>query len=101
MNTIRSFILLFLKKIETVSGKEKEKIFTRVDEALNDVRPHLAVDGGNVELVKVTDDMKVEVKWLGACESCSMTAMTMRMGIEQAIRNKVPEITEVVAINGE
>ena len=84
-----------------MSSIERQDLFIRVDEALNDVRPHLAVDGGNVELVQVTDDLKAEVKWLGACESCSMSGMTMRMGIEQAIKNKVPEIREVVAINGE
>ena len=47
---------------------EKEKLMKRVDAALDDVRPHLAVDGGNVELVDVTEDNIVKIKWLGACD---------------------------------
>ncbi len=83
-----------------MSKVEKRELMERIDQALNDVRPHLAVDGGNVEVVDITDKKIVRVKWLGACESCSMSAMTMRAGIEQAIMGKVPEIAGVEAING-
>lgn len=79
---------------------EKQELLKKVDHALNDVRPHLAVDGGNVEVVDVTEANIVKIKWLGTCEGCSMSAMTMRAGIEQAIRGKVPQITGVEAING-
>lgn len=79
---------------------EKQELLRRVDNALNDVRPHLAVDGGNVEVVDVTDANIVKIKWLGTCEGCSMSAMTMRAGIEQAIRGKVPQIEGVEAVNG-
>lgn len=72
----------------------------RIDRALDDVRPHLAVDGGNVEVVDVTDDMQVQIKWLGNCESCNMSAMTMKAGVEQALRSKIPEIAGVEAVNG-
>ncbi len=68
--------------------------------ALDDVRPHLAVDGGNIEVVEVTEDMGVKIKWLGNCEFCSMSIMTMKAGVEQAIKSKVPEITGVEAVNG-
>ena len=78
----------------------KEELFKKVDIALNTIRPHLAVDGGNVEIVDVTDDYKVKLKWLGACESCSMSAMTMKAGIEHTIKSQVPEITGIEAING-
>lgn len=77
----------------------KDTLFERIDRALDDVRPHLAVDGGNVELVNVTEDMKVQIKWLGNCQNCSMSAMTLRAGLEQAIRGKVPEVTSVEAVN--
>ena len=83
-----------------MSNKEKQGLIKRVDEALNSVRPHLAVDGGNVEVVDVTDDNVVKIKWLGTCENCSMTLMTMRAGIEQAIIGRIPEISGVEAING-
>jgi Fe-S cluster biogenesis protein NfuA len=72
----------------------------RVDSALDDVRPHLAVDGGNIELVEVTDDLIAKVKWHGNCEFCSMSAMTMKAGVEQAIKARVPEIKGVEAVNG-
>ncbi|GAA5220652.1 NifU family protein [Membranihabitans marinus] len=78
----------------------KEELFREVDEALNSVRPHLMVDGGDVEVVEITDDLKVKVKWLGNCQQCTMSAMTMKAGIERAIISKVPSIVEVVAING-
>ncbi len=83
-----------------MSLTEKEILLQRIDTALDDVRPHLAVDGGNVEVVDITDTKVVKIKWLGACEGCSMTAMTMRAGIEQAIISRLPEITGVMAING-
>lgn len=78
----------------------KELLFQQVELALGDIRPHLAADGGNVEIVEITDDMTVRVKWLGNCENCNMSFMTMRAGIEQAIKNKVPGILHVEAVNG-
>jgi len=79
---------------------EKQALLTRIDTALDDVRPHLAVDGGNVEVVDVTEDMVVRIKWLGNCEGCAMSTMTMRAGIEQTLKSKIPELTGVEAING-
>ncbi len=80
--------------------EDKSLLLEKINIALNDIRPFLQVDGGNIEVVDVTDDMVVQVKWLGMCESCSMSAMTMKAGIEQAIKSKMPEIRGVVAING-
>ena len=80
--------------------EKKKALLERIEKALDDVRPHLAVDGGNVEVVDVTDDLKVQIKWLGNCEGCAMSAMTMRAGIEETLRNKVPEVTSVEAVNG-
>ena len=83
-----------------MSLAEKEALLVRIDAALDDIRPHLAVDGGNVELVDVTEDMKVKIKWLGNCEGCAMSAMTMRAGIEQTLKGKIPELSGVEAVNG-
>lgn len=83
-----------------MSGVEKQELIERVDKALDDIRPHLAVDGGNVEIVDITDDMMLQINWLGNCSSCSMSAMTMRAGIEQTLQGKVPEIKGVQAMNG-
>lgn len=93
-------VLFSLRNQMYMSKNEKHPLFDRVDLALDDVRPHLAVDGGDVELVEITPDNLVKIKWLGSCESCNMSVMTMRAGIEQAIRLKVPEIVGVVAVNG-
>lgn len=83
-----------------MTDTEKDIIFDKVNQALDEIRPHLAVDGGNIELVEVTEDMTVKIKWLGNCEFCSMSAMTMRAGVEQAIKSKLPEISHVEAVNG-
>jgi Fe-S cluster biogenesis protein NfuA len=77
-----------------ISIKEK------VDRALDEIRPHLAVDGGDIDVVEVSDDMEVLVRWMGNCEFCNMSTMTMRAGVEHAIKTKVPEIKSVKAING-
>jgi Fe-S cluster biogenesis protein NfuA len=82
-----------------MDDNEKVLLIERIESALDDVRPHLAVDGGNVEFIEVTDDMKVIIKWVGNCEGCNMSAMTLRAGIEQAIRSRAPEITQVEALN--
>lgn len=75
-------------------------IFKKIDQALDTIRPHLEIDGGNIELVSVSKDLDVEIKWLGNCEFCSMSAMTMRAGVEQAIKSMVPEVRSVTAVNG-
>ncbi len=78
----------------------KDELIERIEAALESVRPHLAADGGDVEVVEVTEEMIVKVKWLGKCENCFMSIMTMKAGIEEAIKSKVPEIKGVEAING-
>jgi Fe-S cluster biogenesis protein NfuA len=83
-----------------MSITDKQQLIDKIDGALDDIRPHLAVDGGNVEVVDVTEDMTLQIKWLGNCSSCTMSAMTMRAGIEQALKGQVPEIIGVEAVNG-
>ncbi len=83
-----------------MSLKEKQELLHRIDVALNDIRPHLAVDGGDIEVVDVTEEMSVKIKWLGSCETCNMSAMTMRAGVEQTLKGKIPEIVKVEAVNG-
>lgn len=83
-----------------MSVAEKQLLLERVDTALEEIRPHLKVDGGNIEIVEITDDMILKVKWIGNCEHCSMSAMTMKAGVQQTIQSKVPEIQEIIAVNG-
>jgi Fe-S cluster biogenesis protein NfuA len=71
----------------------------RVEEALNTIRPYLETDGGNVSIEEITPDNVVRLKLLGACGSCPMSIMTLKAGIEEAIKKAVPEITAVEAMN--
>ena len=82
-----------------MSDQEKTLLLHQIELALDDIRPHLAVDGGAVSVVDVTDEMIVRVKWLGACESCSMSIMTMKAGVEQAVKSRLPQIRSVEAVN--
>ncbi|MFC2044911.1 NifU family protein [Chloroflexota bacterium] len=69
----------------------------KVEEALLKIRPMLIRDGGDVELVDVTDGT-VKVKLTGACSSCPMSSMTLKMGIENLLKQEIPEIKDVVAV---
>jgi Fe-S cluster biogenesis protein NfuA len=71
----------------------------QVEEVLSKVRPSLLADGGDIELIDVKDG-KVEVRLLGACHGCPMSQMTLKMGVERAIKAAVPGVTEVVAVSG-
>ena len=70
----------------------------KVEAALNNIRPMLQADGGDVELVDVTEDNIVKVKLKGACGSCPMSTYTLKLGIEQRLKEEIPEIKEVVSI---
>lgn len=69
----------------------------KVEEVLEKIRPSLMADGGNVELVEVNAGV-VKVKLTGACGSCPMSQMTLKMGIERLLKKEIPEIKEVVAV---
>lgn len=71
----------------------------QIEEALDMLRPYLMADGGSVRLLNVTDDLVVELELLGACGTCPMSTMTLRAGIEQALKRTVPQITRVEAVN--
>ena len=72
---------------------EKDK----VEEVLEKIRPMLVADGGNVELVDINDGT-VEVRLTGACAGCPMSTMTLKMGIEQMLKQEIPDIKEVIAV---
>ena len=70
----------------------------KVKAVLEEIRPALQADGGDLELVEVTDDGVVKVKLVGACGTCPMSQMTLKMGIEKRLKEKLPEVKEVVAV---
>jgi Fe-S cluster biogenesis protein NfuA len=74
-------------------------IFQKVEDALQNIRPYLEADGGDVKVLEVTDGGVVTLELLGACGSCPMSTMTLKAGVEEAIKRAVPEITAVEAIN--
>jgi Fe-S cluster biogenesis protein NfuA len=70
----------------------------KVEEVLDKVRPVLVRDGGNVELIEVTDGT-VKVKLVGACAGCPMSTMTLKNGIERILKQEIPEVKEVIAVD--
>jgi len=70
----------------------------RIEEVLNQLRPELQAHGGDVELVEVTEDKVVKVRLTGACAGCPMSALTLAMGVERALKREIPEIKGVVAV---
>lgn len=75
------------------------ELLQRVELALDSIRPYLEADGGNVSVEEITSENIVKLKLLGSCGSCPMSIMTLKAGIEQAIKKAVPEIEGVEAIN--
>ena len=71
----------------------------RIESALDQIRPYLEADGGNVKVLEVTDDMTLKLELLGACGTCPMSTMTLKAGVEQSVLRAVPEIRAVEAVN--
>ena len=71
----------------------------KIEIALNGMRPFLQADGGDVELVEVTADMEVRLRLKGSCSSCDISHITLKAGIENGIKNAVPQVRNVVAID--
>ena len=78
--------------------ESKETLKQKVQEALDQLRPHLQADGGDVELVEVTEEGVVKVRLLGACMGCPMRQITLTQGITRFIKKSVPEIKEIEAV---
>jgi Fe-S cluster biogenesis protein NfuA len=76
---------------------ELNSIKERVVRALERVRPYLQSDGGDIDLLDVTEDMTVKVKLTGACHGCPYSMQTLKAGVEQAIMKEVPEIKRVIS----
>ncbi|HJM16197.1 MAG TPA: NifU family protein [Flavobacteriales bacterium] len=74
-------------------------IINKIEEALTTIRPYLESDGGDISLVEVTDEMVVKVKLLGACSNCNVSMMTLKNGVEVAIKSVLPEVKEVIAVD--
>ncbi|MBN3584589.1 NifU family protein [Algoriphagus aestuarii] len=77
----------------------ESELKSKIEFALDTIRPYLEADGGNVRIVELTDEMVLKIEMLGSCGSCPMSSMTLKAGVEDAIKRAIPEITKVEAIN--
>ena len=78
---------------------DKVDLEAKVNEVLLELRPFFEADGGDIEFVEITDDAILKVKLMGACSDCSMSIMTLKAGVEEAVKKIAPEIKSVEAIN--
>ncbi len=78
---------------------ENQELIKKVENVIEQIRPYLEADGGNIRFVSLTEDYVVNVELLGACGSCPMSQMTLKSGVEQAMKKAIPEIKAVEAIN--
>jgi len=78
--------------------QETDMFEEQIKTALDNVRPSLQADGGDVEFVSVTDDGIVSVKLTGACGGCPMSQMTLKMGIESYLKKEIPQVSSVVSV---
>jgi Fe-S cluster biogenesis protein NfuA len=76
----------------------ENELIKKVNMAIEQLRPFLHADGGDVEFVEITDEKVVRVRLLGACSDCSMSMMTLKAGLEDAVRKMAPEIQSVEAV---
>ena len=74
-------------------------LLERVEKSLDNIRPYLEADGGDVRIIEITPENIVKLELLGACSSCPMSAMTLKAGVEESIRKAVPEIMGILAVN--
>lgn len=81
-----------------MSTLNKPELREKIEGAIDSLRPFLKADGGDMELVDITDEGIAQVKLLGACSDCSMSMMTLKAGVEQAVKKVAPEIVAVEAV---
>jgi len=76
-------------------------IIDKIEVALDEIRPFLEADGGDINFIELTDEMVVKVKLIGACQSCNISMMTLKNGVEVVIKRAVPQVKEVIEISGQ
>jgi Fe-S cluster biogenesis protein NfuA len=75
------------------------ELIDQVEKALDNIRPYLIADGGNVKVINIDENNVVFLELLGSCGSCPMSAMTLKAGVEESIKRAVPSISAVKAVN--
>ncbi len=82
----------------STTATQKEELIARVEASLDTMRPYLQKDGGDVEVVEIDENQTLWVRLVGACETCPQSFMTMKAGIEEAVKNAVPEVAAVKSV---
>ena len=82
-----------------MTNHQNPELIRKVEGVIDQIRPYLQADGGNIRFVELTEDNVVNVELLGACGSCPMSTMTLKAGVEQAMKKAIPEVKSVEAIN--
>jgi len=77
----------------------KNDIIEKIEKALDEMRPYLQSDGGDLSFIAINDNFEVRIKLSGACENCPMSIQTLKSGIEKAVQRAVPEVTRVIAVD--
>jgi len=80
-----------------MGNTENSELKKKVNNVIDQVRPYLQADGGDIEIIDITDDLTVKVKLVGACNSCAFSTMTLKNGVEATLKKVLPKIKEVVA----
>ncbi len=80
-----------------MENTDKSELKQKVNNVIDQVRPYLQADGGDIEIIDITEDLTVKVKLVGACDSCAFSTMTLKNGVEATLKKVLPEIKEVVA----
>ena len=78
---------------------DKQDVLQKIESSLNNIRPFLIKDGGNVEVVNFNKNGELSLKFLGNCSTCAMSKMTFKNGIEESVKNDVPEVKKVEVVN--
>ena len=82
----------------TTTDQQSNSIRDRVQQVIDLIRPAVQADGGDIEVVDITTDNVVQIRFHGACHGCPSSTMTLQMGIERNLREKVPEVTQVIPV---
>ena len=83
----------------TAIPSKSEQLSLRIESSLDNIRPYLEADGGNVRVIEITKDYVVRLEFVGNCGTCPMSTMTFKAGVEEAIMKSVPEIRSIEVIN--
>lgn len=82
-----------------MAKKVNSEVESKIQSALDEIRPYLQSDGGDISLVEINEDYEVKVKLMGACGTCPMSLQTLKLGVEKTIQKTVPEVKKVIAVD--